>query len=224
MEGQLPSQDYRAHRGLQGTWEVSFHGEHLAKRSFQKYGSEDAAAAQVLWIAWCHHTRRTGQPCQLEWLLARFDISAGGELARTQAAATLDNCHLADLKPPRRPRQTVTAGRPAKKARAARAAADKPTASTAASNTMLAAASSTAVQPTTRRPRGRPPGNKTTSAKPGGRAPEPEDPSGRALVSQQHSSSVTPAPAPSPGCPGSSPASSSENGSDSSSSSSDSSS
>ena len=68
-----------AHSGPQGTWEVSFLGEHMAKR---RYDGEDGAAAQVLWEAWRHYARRTGQACQVPWLMAKFDFSDSGSQAR----------------------------------------------------------------------------------------------------------------------------------------------
>ena len=43
MDKFLPTDSYRAHRGRQNTWEVSFLGQHLAKRSFLKYGGEGNA-------------------------------------------------------------------------------------------------------------------------------------------------------------------------------------
>jgi len=93
----LPGEEYRAHSGQQGTWEVSFLGEHVAKRSFQKYDGEDGAAAQVLWEAWRHHTRRTGQACQVPWLVAKFDCSETGVETRQRAAVTSDATLLAAL-------------------------------------------------------------------------------------------------------------------------------
>lgn len=129
MENQMPSPDYKAHRGLQGTWEVSFQGRHLAKRSFQKFGSEDGAATQILWLAWCHHTRRTGQPCQLPWLLSRFDISETGDRLRSAAAEAAEATPLIQLgrePQPKRKRQVAATEAPAKKSRGrARAAASK---------------------------------------------------------------------------------------------------
>ena len=93
----MPGQEYRARSGQQGTWEVSFLGEHVAKRSFQKYDGEDGAAAQVLWEAWRHHTRRTGQACQVPWLVAKFDCSETGVETRQRAAVTSDSTLLAAL-------------------------------------------------------------------------------------------------------------------------------
>ena len=61
LQQHLPSEHYVPMRGLQNTWEVSWQGEHIAKRSFLKYGSESMAAKHVLWEAWGHHFRRTGR-------------------------------------------------------------------------------------------------------------------------------------------------------------------
>ena len=95
----MPNPDYKAHAGKQGTWEVSYRGSHVAKRSFLKHGGEDSAAKHVLWAAWCHHTHRTGQPCQLPWLLEEFGI---GAVAEDVAAQALDATALADLGEPRK--------------------------------------------------------------------------------------------------------------------------
>ena len=93
----MPGLEYRAHSGQQGTWEVSFLGQHVAKRSFQKYDGEDGAATQVLWEAWRHHARRTGQACQVPWLVAKFDFSDTGAEARQSAAVAADSTPLAAL-------------------------------------------------------------------------------------------------------------------------------
>lgn len=75
MTQHLPSEQYQPSRGLQNTWEVSFQGQHIAKRSFLKYGGEPAAAKHVLWEAWAHHRRRTGESCPIPWLNNEFQIS-----------------------------------------------------------------------------------------------------------------------------------------------------
>ena len=75
MMAHLPSEQYQASRGQQNTWEVSFQGQHIAKRSYLKYGGEPAAAKHVLWEAWMHHRRRTGESCPIPWLNDMFQIS-----------------------------------------------------------------------------------------------------------------------------------------------------
>jgi hypothetical protein len=85
----LPSEHYQPSRGLQNTWEVSFRGEHVAKRSFLKYGSEAMAAKHVLWEAWGHHFRRTGERCPIPWLLKLFTSETDLQDEEAVDAATL---------------------------------------------------------------------------------------------------------------------------------------
>ena len=90
----MPSEHYVPSRGVQSTWEVSFRGEHVAKRSFLKYGGEAMAAKHVLWEAWAHHFRRTGEPCPIPWLRNLFGKPAGDDAAQH---ARLDSATLASL-------------------------------------------------------------------------------------------------------------------------------
>ena len=103
----LPSEHYQPSRGLQNTWEVSFRGEHVAKRSFLKYGSEAMAAKHVLWEAWGHHFRRTGEPCPIPWLRKLFssqaDLQDEAAQVRDLEAATLASL-VAKAAPPKRAR------------------------------------------------------------------------------------------------------------------------
>ena len=99
----LPSEHYQPSRGLQNTWEVSFRGEHIAKRSFLKYGSEAMAAKHVLWEAWGHHFRRTGEPCPIPWLRKLFSSQADLQDEATLDAATLVSL-AAKAAPPKRAR------------------------------------------------------------------------------------------------------------------------
>ena len=85
----LPSEHYKPAQGLQNTWEVSFRGEHVAKRSFLKYGSAAMAAKHVLWEAWGHHFRRTGERCPIPWLLKIFTSEADLQDEAALDAATL---------------------------------------------------------------------------------------------------------------------------------------
>jgi hypothetical protein len=88
----FPSEHYKPAQGLQNTWEVSFRGEHVAKRSFLKYGSEAMAAKHVLWEAWGHHFRRTGERCPIPWLRKLFTSEAD-----LQDEAALDDATLGSL-------------------------------------------------------------------------------------------------------------------------------
>jgi hypothetical protein len=89
LQMHLPSEHYKPARGLQNTWEVSFRGEHVAKRSFLKYGSEAMAAKHVLWEAWGHHFRRTGERCPIPWLRKLFTSEADLQDEAALDAATL---------------------------------------------------------------------------------------------------------------------------------------
>ena len=85
----LPSEHYKPAQGLQNIWKVSFRGEHVAKRSFLKYGSEAMAAKHVLWEAWGHHFRRTGERCPIPWLRKLFTSEADLQEEAALDAATL---------------------------------------------------------------------------------------------------------------------------------------
>ena len=97
MQKFLPSASYSCARGIQNTWEVSYLSQHIAKRSFLKYGGEDLAAKHILWEAWAHHTRRTGEACQVSWLQAMFGLTAEAKSGRDKAAAQLDSLPLPAL-------------------------------------------------------------------------------------------------------------------------------
>jgi hypothetical protein len=88
----LPSEHYKPAQGLQNTWEVSFRREHVAKHSFLKCGGEAAAAKRVLWEAWGHHFRRTGERCPIPWLRKLFTSEAD-----LQDEAALDDATLGSL-------------------------------------------------------------------------------------------------------------------------------
>lgn len=147
LQKHLPNEEYRAHLGTQGTWEVSWMAEHIAKRSFLKYGGESGAAAQVLWAAWEHHTRRTGQRCTLPWLVAAFDRTSAGALAREEAAAALEDTALANLGP-----QAKKRGRHSKPKRQAKPAAAVAATAAAASQCAAEPAASDAAGPVPCRP------------------------------------------------------------------------
>lgn len=126
MQKFLPSALYSCLRGVQNTWEVSFQGQHIAKRSFLKYGGEDMAAKHVLWEAWAHHTRRTGESCQVLWLQTLFGTSTEAQTLRQRQGAALDATALAqtvgDASRKKAPRQR----RPAKQAAEPGASAAEP--------------------------------------------------------------------------------------------------
>ena len=95
---------------------MTYLGEHVAKRSFQKYEGEDGAACQVLWEAWRHHFKKTGQPCQVPWLVAKFDCSEAGAEERRRTADITDSASLLTLGtvPKRSGSSRASASRPAR--------------------------------------------------------------------------------------------------------------
>lgn len=78
-----------------------------------KHGGEDGAAKHVLWAAWCHHTRRTGQACELPWLLAEFGAAGG-----IDPAEAYDNTVLTDLGQCGRKRKPAAAKRSSRRSAA----------------------------------------------------------------------------------------------------------